>query len=310
MKTTNIILSAALLAGTCFPVLADQELHLKWVEKDGKQYWYENGEIQGKEGDDKNITDEIYGIERGREIYDPASDAWYWLDANNGGAKAVNKEVWMPYVYQDETPGSTEGKWVRYDEEGKMIKGWFIDGDDHVYYYDPVTGAMAKNHSDTDGTGCTFDSVTGILNSTDDQNYALLLNCEYEPVMNDNGNRLISMKEVFTDTERSGITDVTAYASSSEIADLAFYIDEKDWNYPNGYKNIVYLDGRTGEVFTYFLGGSFQTSEDIQRVYDQALKAKLSGIEANRQLHKLIYVIGENSTIVYFYFLSNVGETC
>ena len=162
MKTTNIILTAALLAGTCFPVLADQELHLEWVEKDGKQYWYENGEIQGKEGDDKNITDEIYGIERGREIYDPSSDAWYWLDANAGGAKAVNKEVWVPYVYQDETPGSTEGKWVRYDEEGKMIKGWYIDGQ-KVYYFDLVTGAMAKGKTDfRDGSMC-FDWLTGTL---------------------------------------------------------------------------------------------------------------------------------------------------
>ena len=43
---------------------------------------------------------------RGKEIYDPDSDAWYWLDANQGGAKAVSKDV-----YQE----SNGGKWVRYD---------------------------------------------------------------------------------------------------------------------------------------------------------------------------------------------------
>ncbi len=35
--------------------------------------------------------------------------------ANQGGAKAVNKDV-----YQE----SNGGKWVRYDANGHMIKGW------------------------------------------------------------------------------------------------------------------------------------------------------------------------------------------
>ena len=42
-------------------------------------------------------------------------DAWYWLDSVKNGAMAVSKDV-----YQD----SNGGKWVRYDANGHMIKGW------------------------------------------------------------------------------------------------------------------------------------------------------------------------------------------
>ncbi|PWG65918.1 1,4-beta-N-acetylmuramidase [Bifidobacterium callitrichidarum] len=86
----------------------------KWVEKNGKKYWYENG-----------------AMVRSKEIYDPESGAWYWLDAD--GTMARNKDVYM-------TAGK---KWVRYDSDGHMIKG-----EDYRYggwyYFDPITGAMAK----------------------------------------------------------------------------------------------------------------------------------------------------------------------
>ena len=75
-------------------------------------YWYENGVLQGTEG-------------RGKEIYDPASDAWYWLDAVQGGKKAVSKDVYQESwagAYADREDGT--GKWVRYDENGHMVKGW------------------------------------------------------------------------------------------------------------------------------------------------------------------------------------------
>ena len=56
---------------------------------------------------------------RGKEIYDPASNAWYWLDSNADGKMAVSKDVYQPYTIQ----GQDEiGKWVRYDEYGHMIK--------------------------------------------------------------------------------------------------------------------------------------------------------------------------------------------
>ena len=110
-----------------------------WKTVNGKDYWYENGVKQGTTG-------------RGKEIYDPDSDAWYWLDANQGGAKAVSKDV-----YQE----SNGGKWVRYDANGHMIKGWDTN-DDGTYYFDLVTGAMTKSDATIDGLPCSFDTVTGI----------------------------------------------------------------------------------------------------------------------------------------------------
>ena len=110
-----------------------------WKTVNGKDYWYENGVKQGTTG-------------RGKEIYDPDSDAWYWLDADQGGAKAVSKDV-----YQE----SNGGKWVRYDANGHMIKGWDTN-DDGTYYFDFVTGAMTKGDATIDGLPCCFDTVTGI----------------------------------------------------------------------------------------------------------------------------------------------------
>ncbi|MBR2812757.1 MAG: hypothetical protein IKD69_15385, partial [Solobacterium sp.] len=137
------------------------------------EYWFENGKRQGLYGDPRNITDRLFNIERGREIYDPESDGWYWLDADSVGKKATSKEVWIPYIYQNEKPGSTEGKWVRYDQNGKMIKGWlkvedytafeYPDQIHNVYYYDEITGAMLKGRQTIDGIEYEFDELTGVL---------------------------------------------------------------------------------------------------------------------------------------------------
>lgn len=120
-----------------------------WVEENGKKYWYENGVKQGTEG-------------RGKEIYDPDSDAWYWLDAVQGGAMTVNKDVYQESAagqWADRPDGT--GKWVRYDENGHMIKGWQTT-DKGTYYFDLITGAMAKGAGDIDGVPCAFDEYTGI----------------------------------------------------------------------------------------------------------------------------------------------------
>ena len=197
----------------------DGENTYEWrTGEDGKQYWYENGIRQGVMGDKGNVFRD--NLERGREIYDRESDAWYWLDAKYKGAKAVNKEVFIPYIYRNEEEilsdwawlgsvsalsnrtaeivqkvggevvdlsdqvqnsirshgaGATasDGKWVRYDSEGRMIKGWYkVQGDDeilypdqagNVYYYDRQTGLMAKGTVTIDGVEYTFDKVRGYL---------------------------------------------------------------------------------------------------------------------------------------------------
>ena len=120
-----------------------------WVEENGKKYWYEKGVKQGTEG-------------RGKEIYDPDSDAWYWLDAVQGGAMTVSKDVYQESAagqWADKPDGT--GKWVRYDENGHMIKGWQTT-DKGTYYFDLITGAMAKGAGDIDGVPCAFDEYTGI----------------------------------------------------------------------------------------------------------------------------------------------------
>ena len=66
MKKQKSFLSAALLIlplglGTFSSHAA---VDFGWEEENGVKYWYENGIRQGTEG-------------RGKEIYDPGSDAWY-----------------------------------------------------------------------------------------------------------------------------------------------------------------------------------------------------------------------------------------
>ena len=120
-----------------------------WVEENGKKYWYEKGVKQGTTG-------------RGKEIYDPDSDAWYWLDAVQGGAMTVSKDVYQESAagqWADKPDGT--GKWVRYDENGHMVKGWQTT-DKGTYYFDLITGAMAKGTGDIDGVPCAFDKYTGI----------------------------------------------------------------------------------------------------------------------------------------------------
>ncbi len=178
-----------------------------WINMlDGKSYWYEGKVRQGTYDDPQGVLGD--GTVRGREICDMSQkdDAgqdgvWFWLDSVYNGAKATGKEVWMPYIYQNEAEWSEEdieriaaesdygmegmgrcvrdaiknkdGKWVRYDNDGKMLKGWVeIKGDlataypdqkGNTYYYDTRTGLMAKGWVKIDGKDYFFDEVTGVL---------------------------------------------------------------------------------------------------------------------------------------------------
>ena len=119
-------------------------LNCAWKRINGKDYWYEGGKRQG--------YDPNNAAYRGKEICDPASNGWYWLDNVQQGAKAVSKDV-----YQE----SSGGKWVRYDANGQMIKGWNTNADG-TYYFDPITGAMAKGTTTIDGMTYYFDPATGV----------------------------------------------------------------------------------------------------------------------------------------------------
>lgn len=133
-----------------------------WKIVDGKKYWYDN---------DVMATS--------KEAYDPSSDGWYWFDAD--GIMATNKDVFIPT-----NADRTAGKWVRYDENGKMRKGedyryggwyWFdpitgemIKGFVNIpdgtpegkwVYYDPINGQMHHGESCINGNWYYFDDCTG-----------------------------------------------------------------------------------------------------------------------------------------------------
>lgn len=148
-QTSGVTTAAVNFNGKDYTAKYGETVKNGWVEENGKKYWYENGVKQGTTG-------------RGKEIYDPDSDAWYWLDAVQGGAMTVSKDVYQESAagqWADKPDGT--GKWVRYDENGHMVKGWQTT-DKGTYYFDLITGAMAKGAGDIDGVPCAFDEYTGI----------------------------------------------------------------------------------------------------------------------------------------------------
>ena len=196
MKYKSFVISSmsVIFAGVLLIPTTSYALDMEWKEEGGKSYWYEGGVRQGTYDDEKGVIGD--GTVRGREIYDPESDAWYWLDSVYDGAKAVNKEVWLPYVYQNEADWDIaeiqknrresdeaargevfnaiyykKGKWVRYDENGAMMKGWVtIEGNlatlypeqtGNTYYYDHKTGLMVKGPATINGDNYYFDYQTG-----------------------------------------------------------------------------------------------------------------------------------------------------
>ena len=96
-------------------------------------YWYDDHVRQGLNG-------------RGKEIFDPATDGWYWMDSISDGQMAVNKDVYQPYTIQGQ---DNNGKWVRYDQFGRMQKGQVhapVNGSSEwgYWWFDETTGAMKK----------------------------------------------------------------------------------------------------------------------------------------------------------------------
>ena len=126
-----------------------------WQSVGGETYWYRDGqpvcsELIAVDGE-KYWLESDCTLARSKEIYDPASDAWYWVDSD--GTVATGKDVYIP----------AHDKWVRYDGQGRMIKG-----EDYRYggwyYFDPVTGAMAKGMRHIPSNGgkwVYYDVVTG-----------------------------------------------------------------------------------------------------------------------------------------------------
>lgn len=131
-------------------------------ESTGKRYWFDYGTVA-----------------RDKEAYDPDSGAWYWFDAD--GTMAMNKDAFIPTNKE-----RTQGKWVRYNATGGMVKGedyryggwyWFdpttgemIKGFVNIpdgtaegkwVYYDPINGQMYHGESYINNSWYRFDNVTG-----------------------------------------------------------------------------------------------------------------------------------------------------
>ena len=93
----------------------------------------------------------------------------------NGNNVTLTDEPDPVYSVIKATPGTGEnaGKWVRYDKQGKMIKGWYtVQGADaelypdqvgNTYYYDIITGLMAKGDICIDNTWYHFNEWSGAL---------------------------------------------------------------------------------------------------------------------------------------------------
>ena len=150
LKASSCLAAAAILAIASNPLPASAAVQNGWETVDGKQYWYENGIRQGYDPDNSAY--------RGKEIYDKGTDAWYWLDSVQQGAKAVSKDVYQESQADD---SGTTGKWVRYDADGHMIKGWYYT-DNGIYYFDLTYGTMYKGYKTIDGVTYYFDENTGI----------------------------------------------------------------------------------------------------------------------------------------------------
>lgn len=125
------------------PVTSDILLVARWSKftgwNDSKTAWYDDGVMA-----------------RSHCFFDPGSAAWYWADAD--GSIAAGKDVFIP---RDESDRSKGGKWVRFETDRSMVKGqdcryggW--------YYFDVVTGEMAKGFAVPDGKKwCYYDPMTG-----------------------------------------------------------------------------------------------------------------------------------------------------
>lgn len=177
------------------PYAAPASTYQGWKHIGGRMFWYENNVRQGTYQDNGDVVSD--GTKRGREVAQISNNTWYWLDANMDGAKAAGKEVMIPYIYQQEagwddatmranasasdaglqdfvyeSMKNRTGKWIRYDGNGGMLKGWqTIQGDlatiypeqrGNTYYYDTKTGLMAKGWVTIDGVRHHFDEITGV----------------------------------------------------------------------------------------------------------------------------------------------------
>ncbi len=296
LKRLSVSALALAMATSMLPAMVASAYDLDCVfvtrESDGKQIWFEADQQMGVYGAPGNVW--FDGTERGKEIYDPASDAWYWLDTVFEGAKATGKEVFMPYVYGNEATFDSQrmhdvayesntceenaenaklgyqiwramqngsGKWVRYDGDGRMLKGWitiegaladiYPDQAGNTYYYDQRTGVMAKGIVQIGDKKYEFDRVSGkclgeTQNLTDEEEY-------YNSISQNTGKTLceVSAETVYA-TPRMGDRDYKTVYIYGNAEDPTHYSASENYTKINGeyvktgesqYKTFSYQEG-------------------------------------------------------------------
>lgn len=194
-----------------------------WAGSTYFEYWYENGVRQGVKYTDDGFIDYSY---RGKEIYDLESGAWYWLDNVLNGAVAKNKDVYQESLAGDwgdvtKEDGKKYGKWVRYDSNGNMVKGWQVT-DDGTYYFDKTYGTMAKGLAEIEGDTYFFDVVNGVMyTDTTVEVDGKIYKCGSDgKIRNDNNAVIKSSREIQTfDRENCGLHDVKHVIDSEYNAD-------------------------------------------------------------------------------------------
>ena len=269
------ILNLILLICLCVPALivsADEGItNLGW-DPTGK-YWYEDGIRKGTAEDPDCVK--INGKAVGLEKYDYGTNSWYWLDATLDGEKAANKEVWIPYVYTFEKDITEKeiwsvakrspvmekqvhdamlagtGKMVRYDENGRMVKGWYTvtgkeialypDQVNNTYYYDHTCGLMAKGDVVIDGQTYHFDEETGVMDKPvlKTTNYVFQIDSALPQEYIKIGNKCSFLINKISFDEADGLYCVLEYQP----------VIEGKWNNSKMYVEVSFIDDQKNVVY-------------------------------------------------------------
>jgi len=196
-------------------------------------FWYENNQRQGVDLNDLEDRESY----RGKEIYDPETNGWYWMDNVDYGKMAVDKDVVHPYTIQGEDETI---KWVHYDQFGRMVKGQLNAQDDAgeytlFYWFDETTGAMKKGLTQIDTVKSELVPLTDRNGNVmkDPQGNTAMTTSWYK--VDENGNRVEDSKDagkklVYYDD----VTGIMLYGYQ-RMGGMLYYFDEHDGTAINGW---------------------------------------------------------------------------
>ena len=157
-------------------------------------------------------------------------------------------------MYQE----SSGGKWVRYDDNGKMKNRWDTT-EAGMYYFDMITGAMTKGTAVIDGITCIFDENTGILLNEDELPYDIPEAKHRHQWAAINGYRQV---------DEYG--DVPVYGVVKRMNGYPFEILACDELGINRDPNQLYLDWHVGENQTYLVSIEYKVRNG-ELTMDEAL---------------------------------------